>query len=169
MAGDSSIRAPAGAAQYVEDIGGGVLMPARKVHVGALGVDGGPLTIAATIPLRTSPILTGIIDSTDPNGQLIYSGACTLLSASIMNTFGGNAWAFFYDALVTQANGTVSPTIFGTLPTNAVTNTVNGSVFHGGYQFQTGIWLQFSNVNSSMNIISALSFGFITGHVNYRT
>lgn len=35
---------------YDEDIGGSVYMPASKIHTGALGVDGGPVTNANPLP-----------------------------------------------------------------------------------------------------------------------
>lgn len=54
MAGASSTQLNVGTGGdliYDEDIGGGVKMAATKIHVGALGVDSGPVTSALPLPV----------------------------------------------------------------------------------------------------------------------
>src|SRR5512143_802711 len=69
MSGDSYTQLNPGAVGdkiYDEDVGGGVKMPASKIHTGALGADGGAVTTTNPFPVGGA-VLSGSYP--DPSSQ----------------------------------------------------------------------------------------------------
>lgn len=146
MAGNSTIPFPAGAAGYVEDIGGGILMPTRKAHVGALGVDdsSGIFTIRGRDGLTNTTYL-GAGTEIDPNGVVVVSGASTVYAVAINQASGGTLFVFLYDATAQQATNTKPLLNAGTLANNSTIIFTIGHPIHG-LPFSTGVTLQLSTV-----------------------
>jgi hypothetical protein len=56
---------------YTEDVGSGFKMPATKIHTGAVGVDGGPVTSANPLNILAANFPTAVVPGDATNGPTI--------------------------------------------------------------------------------------------------
>jgi hypothetical protein len=90
VSGDSSSQIAGGSGDriYDEDIGGGIKMPASKLHTGALGADGGPVTTSNPFPVSVqgTPAVTVSGVATAAKQDTII----TALGSGVAQETGGN-------------------------------------------------------------------------------
>lgn len=164
MAGNSTITGPGGTALYVEDIGGSILLPAVKIHTGALGVDGGPMS--STNPLffqgRTPSLMT--LNSLPAAGKLVKSGSGVAYTIFMINTTGGAIFGHVFDATATQSGGAIPLQTTASIATNGQSGSVQlGSAIYG-LTFTNGLWAQGSSTLQTMTTIASTS---VNGYVLY--
>lgn len=152
MAGNSTAQGPGGTTFRVEDIGSSILADVQKVHVGALGVDGGPAAFQIQgIPQVNTTYLAADIDV---NGVVVVTGPVIVYAVQVNQASGGNLWAFLYDATTTQPNASIPTIIAGVLPNNATTRLDVGAPLFG-VSFSNGLVLQLSGSAANFSVAGA--------------
>lgn len=154
---------------YDEDIGGSpvVKMQAGKIHTGAVGVDGGPVTTANPFPVRGAVASKFSYTTLAVNGVQVFSGAGSALFVFDINTTGGSEFLHFFDATATQENGTPPLQTTPSIASNAFlpsASGVLGQTFYG-FSVTTGLWLQPSTTQNTMTKLASSTSN--SGYVIY--
>lgn len=107
MAGNSSTTLNAGAlgdAIYDEDIGGGIKMPASKLHNGALGVDGGPIALANPLHVQQSDGTNVVFPAVSAASDADSNATLVTRVISRLQGYNGTSWDRLVTALLTPGS-----------------------------------------------------------------
>lgn len=159
MAGNTTFQGPAGVVFRGEDIGSSLVLPAVKIHTGALGVDGGPVASNNPLYIQGATLTLANANSLATTGIQIKSGSGVVYWLGLINTTGGAIFGHVFDATATQTNGTVPLQPTASTANNGQTTTTLGHTIHG-LPFTNGLWLQMSTTLQTMTATASTSVAY---------